>query len=83
MIWCGSTEVYLTESSAHATIENLEHALESSDDAIPSSMALFERLHDAGNTIVLVTHEADIAGYAHRVVHIRDGKIERDVKKAA
>jgi myo-inositol-1-phosphate synthase len=38
MIWCGSTEVYLTESSAHATIENLEHALESSDDAIPSSM---------------------------------------------
>jgi len=38
MIWCGSTEGYLTESSAHATIENLEHALESSDDAIPSSM---------------------------------------------
>ena len=46
-------------------------------------MALFERLHQAGNTIILVTHEADIAEHAHRVVHIRDGKIERDVKKAA
>jgi len=46
-------------------------------------MALFERLHDAGNTIVLVTHEADIAGYAHRVVHIRDGNIEKDVHTGA
>jgi putative ABC transport system ATP-binding protein len=46
-------------------------------------MALFERLYRAGNTIILVTHEADIAEHAHRVVHIRDGKIERDVKKAA
>ena len=46
-------------------------------------MALFERLYQAGNTIILVTHEADIADHAHRVVHIRDGKIERDVKKAA
>jgi len=46
-------------------------------------MALFERLYQAGNTIILVTHEADIAEHAHRVVHIRDGKIERDVKKAA
>ena len=42
-------------------------------------MALFERLHTAGNTIVLVTHEADIAAYAHRVVHIRDGRVEKDV----
>jgi putative ABC transport system ATP-binding protein len=41
-------------------------------------MALFERLHRDGNTIVLVTHEADIAGHAHRVIHIRDGKVERD-----
>ena len=42
-------------------------------------MALFERLHTAGNTIVLVTHEADIAAHAHRVVHIRDGRVEKDV----
>jgi len=41
-------------------------------------MALFERLHEEGNTIVLVTHEQDIAMHAHRVVHIRDGKVERD-----
>jgi putative ABC transport system ATP-binding protein len=46
-------------------------------------MALFARLHQAGNTIVLVTHEADIAAHAHRVVHIRDGQIEGDVKRAA
>ena len=38
MIWCGSTEVYLTESAAHASIGNLEKALEASDDNIPSSM---------------------------------------------
>ena len=41
-------------------------------------MALFERLHQQGNTIVLVTHEHDIAMHAHRIVHIRDGKVERD-----
>jgi len=46
-------------------------------------MALFSRLHQAGNTIVLVTHEADIAAHAHRVVHIRDGQIEDDVRRAA
>jgi myo-inositol-1-phosphate synthase len=38
MVWCGSTEVYLTESPVHATIESLEKGLEASDDAIPSSM---------------------------------------------
>ena len=43
-------------------------------------MALFERLHAQGNTIVLVTHEHDIALHAHRVVHIRDGKVEKDQK---
>jgi putative ABC transport system ATP-binding protein len=43
-------------------------------------MALFERLHQQGNTIVLVTHEHDIAMHAHRIVHIRDGKVERDEK---
>jgi len=41
-------------------------------------MALFDRLHKQGNTIVLVTHERDIAEYAHRIVTIRDGKIHRD-----
>ncbi|MGH9203190.1 MAG: ABC transporter ATP-binding protein [Vicinamibacterales bacterium] len=42
-------------------------------------MGLFSRLHEAGNTIVIVTHEADIAAHAHRTVHIRDGNVERDV----
>jgi putative ABC transport system ATP-binding protein len=41
-------------------------------------MALFDTLHAKGNTIVLVTHELDIAEYAHRVVHIRDGQIFSD-----
>jgi putative ABC transport system ATP-binding protein len=41
-------------------------------------MALFDRLHAAGNTIILVTHEADIAAHAHRVIAIRDGGVERD-----
>ena len=41
-------------------------------------MALFERLHQQGNTIVLVTHEHDIALHAHRIIHVRDGKVERD-----
>jgi putative ABC transport system ATP-binding protein len=44
-------------------------------------MGVFERLHAAGNTIVLVTHEADIAAYAHRVVSIRDGLVEKDVRR--
>jgi len=43
-------------------------------------MALFSALHKSGNTIVLVTHEHDIAQQAHRVIHIRDGKVERDEK---
>ena len=46
-------------------------------------MGLFERLHAAGNTIVLVTHEADVAAYAHRTIHIRDGQVENDVRRAA
>ncbi|HEX5411769.1 MAG TPA: ABC transporter ATP-binding protein [Terriglobia bacterium] len=43
-------------------------------------MSLFDRLHQAGNTIILVTHEHDIAARAHRIIHIRDGKIDRDEK---
>ena len=46
-------------------------------------MALFAKLHEAGNTIVLVTHEADIAAYAHRTIHIRDGQVEKDVTTEA
>jgi putative ABC transport system ATP-binding protein len=41
-------------------------------------MALFQELHDSGQTIVLVTHEQDIAAHARRQIHLLDGKIERD-----
>jgi putative ABC transport system ATP-binding protein len=41
-------------------------------------MALFERLHEQGNTIILVTHELDVAAHAHRIIHIRDGRIHSD-----
>jgi putative ABC transport system ATP-binding protein len=46
-------------------------------------MALFERLHKSGNTIVLVTHEADVAAFAYRTIQIRDGQVENDVRRAA
>jgi putative ABC transport system ATP-binding protein len=41
-------------------------------------MMLLEELHHGGNTIILVTHEADIAEHAHRTIRLRDGKIESD-----
>jgi putative ABC transport system ATP-binding protein len=41
-------------------------------------MALFKNLHSQGNTIILVTHENDIAQHAHRIIHIRDGKVASD-----
>ncbi len=44
-------------------------------------MSLFERLHATGNTIVLITHEPEIAEYAHRVIHLRDGQVEEDVRQ--
>jgi putative ABC transport system ATP-binding protein len=44
-------------------------------------MRLFEKLHEEGNTIILVTHERDIADHAHRTIHIRDGKIENDERR--
>jgi putative ABC transport system ATP-binding protein len=46
-------------------------------------MGVFKRLHGGGNTIVLVTHEAEIAAHAHRVISIRDGQVEKDVRQAA
>jgi putative ABC transport system ATP-binding protein len=44
-------------------------------------MGLFARLHTTGNTIIVVTHEPDIAAYAHRVVSIRDGQVEKDYRQ--
>ena len=41
-------------------------------------MGLFEDLHKEGNTIILITHEQEIADYAHRTIHIRDGRIHSD-----
>jgi putative ABC transport system ATP-binding protein len=41
-------------------------------------LRLFERLHAEGNTIILVTHDRDVAGNAHRVISIRDGRIASD-----
>jgi putative ABC transport system ATP-binding protein len=46
-------------------------------------MGLFARLHEAGNTIVLVTHEADVAAFARRAIHVRDGQVEKDIRQAA
>ncbi len=46
-------------------------------------MSLFSRLHAAGNTIVLITHEAAVAENARRVIKLRDGRIETDVQNAA
>lgn len=44
-------------------------------------MELFSKIHDGGNTVVLVTHEEDIANYTHRIVRIRDGMVESDNRK--
>ncbi|MEO8448264.1 MAG: ABC transporter ATP-binding protein [Gemmatimonadota bacterium] len=41
-------------------------------------LKLFDQLHKEGQTIVLVTHEADIAAHAHRQIHLRDGRVEKD-----
>jgi putative ABC transport system ATP-binding protein len=44
-------------------------------------MDLFGKIHEGGNTVVLVTHEEDIANYTHRIVRMRDGVIESDTRK--
>lgn len=44
-------------------------------------MKLINEIHDNGNTIILVTHEEEIASYAHRIIRLRDGKIESDITK--
>jgi putative ABC transport system ATP-binding protein len=41
-------------------------------------MNLFDELHKRGNTIILVTHEAEVAEFADRIIHVRDGMVERD-----
>lgn len=41
-------------------------------------MGLFQKLHDKGNTIIMVTHEDDIAHYAHRIIRLKDGLVEWD-----
>jgi len=43
-------------------------------------MSIFEKLHDNGNTIIIVTHEPDIAEHAHRIIRLRDGEVESDEK---
>ncbi|RMF02736.1 MAG: ABC transporter ATP-binding protein [Bacteroidetes bacterium] len=43
-------------------------------------MAIFEQIHAAGNTVIIVTHEPDIAEHAHRIVRLRDGVVEQDIR---
>jgi len=44
-------------------------------------MEIFGKIHSSGNTVILVTHEEDIANHAHRVIRLRDGVIETDKKR--
>ena len=46
-------------------------------------MGIFGKIHDSGNTVILVTHEEDISHYAHRIIRLRDGIIESDKRKQA
>jgi len=46
-------------------------------------LGLFSKLHQGGNTIILVTHEPDVAAHARRVISIRDGQVEKDIRNAA
>ncbi|WGU67656.1 hypothetical protein QIU19_09000 [Capnocytophaga canimorsus] len=44
-------------------------------------MNLFDEIHNRGNTVILVTHEEDIANHAHRIIRLRDGLIDSDLHK--
>jgi putative ABC transport system ATP-binding protein len=44
-------------------------------------MEIFTKIHESGNTVILVTHEEDISHYAHRIIRLRDGIIESDKRK--
>lgn len=46
-------------------------------------MDIFTKIHEAGNTVILVTHEEDISHYAHRIIRLRDGVIESDKRREA
>jgi putative ABC transport system ATP-binding protein len=46
-------------------------------------MSIFSKIHESGNTVILVTHEEDISHYAHRIIRLRDGQIETDKRKEA
>ncbi len=46
-------------------------------------LGLFHRLHEQGNTIIMVTHDREVASQAERIIHIRDGRIEKDERKGA
>jgi putative ABC transport system ATP-binding protein len=46
-------------------------------------MGIFEKLHEAGNTIIIVTHEPEISAHAHRIIRLRDGLVEADFKNDA
>ena len=46
-------------------------------------MEIFGKIHTGGNTVILVTHEEDIANHAHRVIRLRDGVIETDKRRVA
>ena len=43
-------------------------------------MRLFDEIHRRGNTVIVVTHEEDIAAYAHRIIRLRDGRVESDME---
>jgi putative ABC transport system ATP-binding protein len=46
-------------------------------------MEIFGQIHKSGNTVILVTHEEDIANHAHRIIRLRDGVLESDKQRAA